>query len=588
MKDISRVKYLFLCFNMLWTQHALGQKPKINEDIRINQIGYYPEARKIAVIAENPQSQEFILLDIQNQEEIFKGVLSAPVKSLFSDKQTWIADFSSFQQSGEYCIYIANLGCSPSFRIAPQIFKQLGKASLKSYYYQRASVELTEQYAGKWARPAGHPDDKVLVHASAASTKKPEGTILSSPMGWYDAGDYNKYIVNSGITMGTLMSLFEDFPEVSRALNFSIPESTNAVPDLIDELLWNLKWMHTMQDKADGGVYHKLTTANFEGMALPHKATNQRYVVAKSTAATLDFAAVMAQASRILESYHPDLAVEYLKAAEFAWKWAEANPNVLYRQDEMNKVFQPEIQTGAYGDNSVADEWIWAACELFATTQNEAYLQRITAPESFELPSWNKVAWLGYYTLLRFENKLFQLPLELRSILKDKLMQQANAYVDFSNSGAYRSAMGKTADEFVWGSNSVAANQGISLLYAYQADGDEKYLSAALSNLDYILGKNATGYSYVTGFGHKTPQRPHHRLAEAEPEKAPLPGFIVGGPNPGQQDGCNYTSDLPDESFVDEACSYASNEIAINWNAPFAYLVNAVEFLFTQALEKDN
>ena len=80
-----------------------------------------------------------------------------------------------------------------------------------------------------------------------------------------------------------------------------------------------------------------------------------------------------------------------------------------------------------------------------------------------------------------------------------------------------------------------------------------------------MLGKTSTGYSYVTGFGYKTPKRPHHRLAEAEPEKEPLPGFIVGGPNPANKTGANYTSKIPDESYTDEACSYASNEIAINW-----------------------
>lgn len=127
--------------------------------------------------------------------------------------------------------------------------------------------------------------------------------------------------------------------------------------------------------------------------------------------------------------------------------------------------------------------------------------------------------------------------------------------------------------------NAVASNQGIVLLQEYRHSEENKYLHAALSNLDYMLGKNATGYSYVTGFGHKTLNRPHHRLAEAEPEKEPLPGFIVGGPNPGQQDGCNYSRKIPDESYTDEACSYASNEIAINWNETFAYLVNTAGFL---------
>src|SRR5690606_23356989 len=130
----------------------------------------------------------------------------------------------------------------------------------------RASMELEEEYAGAWSRPAGHPDTQVEIHTSAAGKDRPAGTFIPSPGGWYDAGDYNKYIVNSGITTGTLLSAYEDFPAYFNALELKIPESKNNLPDLLDEVLYNLRWMLSMQDPADGGVYHKLTTADFEGM----------------------------------------------------------------------------------------------------------------------------------------------------------------------------------------------------------------------------------------------------------------------------------------------------------------------------------
>jgi endoglucanase len=127
--------------------------------------------------------------------------------------------------------------------------------------------------------------------------------VISSPRGWYDAGDYNKYVVNSGITMGTLLSLYEDFPSYFENFNTNIPESNNGVPDLLDEVIWNLRWMLTMQDPADGGVYHKLTNPRFDGMVMPDAAKNPRYVVQKNTIATLDFVAVTAQSGRILKAF---------------------------------------------------------------------------------------------------------------------------------------------------------------------------------------------------------------------------------------------------------------------------------------------
>ena len=153
-------------------------------------------------------------------------------------------------------------------------------------------MPLEEKYAGKWRRSAGHPDDVVLVHASAATKERPEGAVISTPGGWYDAGDYNKYIVNSGITMGTLLSAYEDFPAYFKTLHTAIPESSDAVPDILNEVIYNLRWMLTMQDPNDGGVYNKCTNAAFDSMVMPGITKAPRYVVQKGTAATLDFAAV--------------------------------------------------------------------------------------------------------------------------------------------------------------------------------------------------------------------------------------------------------------------------------------------------------
>ena len=125
----------------------------------------------------------------------------------------------------------------------------------------------------------------------------------------------------------------------------------------------------------------------------------------------------------------------------------------------------------------------------------------------------------------------------------------------------------------------MAANQGMALIVAYKISGDKKYLRYALANLDYLLGRNGTGYSYLTGYGSKTPMHPHHRPSIADGIVEPIPGLLVGGPNPGMQDYVLVPSIIPDEAYIDDDRAYAVNEIAINWNAPFAYLVNGIEAL---------
>ena len=555
--------------------------------IRLNQIGFYPDAPKIAVITDYNNS-EFLIKSATSGEIVFKSKLSAPHKSEFSPKVTRIADFSIVTKPGIYKLNLPGQGDSYTFEIKPKIFCNLTKALIKDFYFQRMSTPLLPEYAGKWSRAAGHPDNKVIIHPAAASPNRPAGTIISCPRGWYDAGDYNKYIVNSGITMGTLLSLYEDFPACFDTLKINIPESGNGAPDLLNEIVWNLRWMLTMQDPSDGGVYNKVTNAGFDGFVMPSVATTPRYVVPKGTAATLDFAAVMAQAGRIFSNFKivfPGLSDSCMKSADKAWTWAVKNPKMAYDQNLMNKEFKPVINTGGYGDSDFSDEFIWAAAELYISTGKESYYTAYPMfPDTLmPLPSWNNVRLLGYYTLARFEKKLTNSAKKDFYALKERILRTADKMTEGVTDRAYMTIIGKSARDFIWGSNSVATNEGILLIQAYKLSKDRKYLDYALTNLDYILGRNATGYSFVTGYGHKTPMFPHHRLSEADGIADPVPGLIVGGPNPGQQDGCKtYPSNIPDESYTDSVCSYASNEIAINWNAPAAYLAGALEALYNK------
>jgi endoglucanase len=572
-----------LCISALLGAAPRVQGQHLTEAIRLNQVGFYPQAPKVAVVV-GAAAGPFYLTTPDLATTVFTGELGAQQYADLSFQQTRIADFSGFTGTGTFVVWIPALGFSHPFQIKPGVHEDVARAALKAFYYQRASTPLPPAFAGIWSRPLGHPDTEVLVHPSAASAARPAGTRISSARGWYDAGDYNKYVVNSGITLGTLLSLYEDFPAYCAGLNTHIPESTNAVPDLLDEALWNLRWLQTMQDPADGGVYHKLTNASFDGMVMPPEAKAPRYVVQKSTAATLDFAAVMAQASRVLGKFDrqlPGLADSCLRAATRAWTWAQAHPAVLYEQDKLNKQFQPAISTGTYGDGNVADELSWAAAELYATTKQDAYYKagKFSTETQLPLPSWGQVRTLASYTLARLGNDLTPLARRDAPKLKKQLLALADNLAAGAPARAYQTVMGKSAADYNWGSNANAANQGIALVQAYRLSGDRQYLLAALTNLDYLLGRNATGYCYVTGCGAHSPQHPHHRLSEADGVLAPIPGLLVGGPNPGRQDGCHYPSTLPDMAYDDEVCSYASNEIAINWNAPLVYLAAALEAL---------
>lgn len=549
--------------------------------LKVNQVGYHAEGQKVAVAEPEVKSKTFTLKDSKGRT-VWKGKAVRTAVSPFSDKTRQVVDFSKVSKPGTYTLSAGKH--KQQVIIAEKPYGDIAVAAMKSYYLQRTGMPIEEKYAGKYARPAAHPDTNVQIHPSAASPQRPAGTVIESPYGWYDAGDYNKYIVNSGFTVGTMLMAYQINKENLDKMNLNIPESGNNVPDFLDEIMYNLKWMLTMQDPADGGVYHKLTTPNFEGFIMPKDCKQQRYVVQKSTQAALDFAATMALAARIYNAYseYSEFCKEATAAAERAYAWAVKNPGVMYDQPGNNEKYDPDVATGMYDDKNAEDEFFWAATELYLTTKQTAYLAQAKAfsPKKFMLPSWGNISGLG---AMQWLNQVILGTEEAKDIctncMKKSLKAQCDKWIEEMNGSSFHSVTGNHAEDFIWASNSeMGAGRGIMLMYQYALTKDSKYRDAAMSTLDYIFGRNATGYCFVTGFGTQRVMHPHQRLSSADGITDPLPGFLIGGPNRGQQDKEHvppYPSSIPDESYMDHEGSYASNEVAINWNA---YLVNLLSW----------
>ena len=521
----------------------------------INQIGYRPSDIKELTLFEGSGDVEFV------NEKGEVAYTATPMAESYwspSGQNVQRVDFSDLRTPGLYSLKVGGETIRADLKIVDDTYENLVKASIKFFYYQRASMALEEQYAGQWKRAAGHMDTQVHLHSSTGAS----GTI-SSPKGWYDAGDYGKYIVNSGISTYTLLSLYEHFPSYFDQLKWDIP-ADGSLPDLLAEIKYNLDWMLTMQAN-DGGVYHKLTTLKFSGMVMPSEDNAARYAIGKGTAASFDFAAVMATASRVYKKFDESYANQCLQAAELAYAWGLANPNARFSNPS-------DVNTGEYGDGNFSDEKQFAASELFITTGKEEYK---LSGVSKSLPSWADVSGLATYGKATHVAEFG----DYGSAAKDSLLKVADGYANRVNTG-FGVVMG--SGDFVWGSNAVAANQGIWLLHAYYLSGDEKYYKAAVMVLDYLMGKNPLDRSFVTGLGTKTSKRPHHRPSQADDVSAPIPGMLVGGPQPNaedQKDCGDYKTGYAATTYKDDVCSYATNEVAINWNAPLAYLAGALEAL---------
>ena len=527
----------------------------------INQTGYHPENFKELTLFEGGGNVEFV--DVSGNTVLTVTPSAASTWS-GSGQSVQLVDFTELKTPGTYTVKVNGQVVRNDLKIANDAYDAVSKALLKFFYYQRASMALDEQYAGKWKRAAGHPDMGVSFHSSATGGS---GTV-DSPKGWYDAGDYGKYIVNSGISTYTLLSLYEHFPGYFDNAKWNIP-ADGSLPDLLAEIKYNLDWMLTMQ-ASDGGVYHKLTTLQFSGTVMPNEDVDTRYIIGKSSTATFDFAGVMAVASRVYRKFDASYADKMLEAAKKAYEWGSANSNVYYNQPR-------DVATGTYSDNNSSDEKEFAAAELYVTTKDAAYAS--TKAPSGSIPGWAEMSGLATYCKATHPDVFSD-----AAAAKDTLLTAADSYANRASTG-FGVPMSK--GDFYWGSNSVAANMGVWLLYAYYLTGDSKYYKSAIRTLDYLLGKNPMDMSFVTGFGTKSPMHPHHRPSQADGVNEPVPGMLVGGPQPGGEDVGSQewecrdyrVSGAPAKSYLDDECSYASNEVAINWNSPAAYLAGAIQAL---------
>lgn len=551
---------------------SVAAQPTIK--IKIDQVGYLQSAPKTAMVAARMSAGEFFVRRISDDFIEFKGKLGAPTADADSGDRVQIADFTRLEKSGEYYLDVPKVGRSWKFSIGKDVYARAFYLAMRSFYGQRCgiAVDLSPDFP-QYKSEACHL--KGAFHSSSGKTGK-----HVSAKGWHDAGDYGRYVVNSGISTGTLLWTYEIFGEKIGKINLKIPESGNGTPDILNEIRWNLDWMLAMQD-ADGGVFQKQTSENFSDFVMPEKDNSISYVIGtgeepfKSSCATADFAAVTAIAARIYKPFDKNYTEKNLTAAQNAWRWLKKNPNVLYKNPK-------GILTGEYGDKNCGDERLWASAELWRTTGDEDYRryflenyrQYKTAINSQNPPSWATVAPFALWSYALGQKNEDA----AAKAIKNDTVKAADEIVERTKRNGYQ--MSLTKDDYVWGSNAVAANYGMQLLVTNELKNDARYRRAAVENLHYLLGRNAFSLSFVTQLGENAFRNPHHRPSAADKNIEPYPGLLSGGPNRARQDPAMKKLPVnlpPAKMYLDEQDSYASNETAINWNAPLVFLLAGVQ-----------
>ncbi|MEV0450060.1 glycoside hydrolase family 9 protein [Streptomyces sp. NPDC050600] len=554
--------------------------------VRVNQVGYLPDGPKRAtVVTTATQSLTWRLRDASGTV-VASGPTVPHGADAPSGQSVQVADFSSFRSTGSgYVLAVDGSGSVP-FDIRADLYDTLRSDSMAFFHHQRSGIAIDASLVGSaYARPAGHlgvapnqGDVSVPCQATVCDyTRDVRG-------GWYDAGDHGKYVVNGGISTWLLVNSFERAERAGKeaALGDStlrVPERGNGTPDVLDEARWELDFLMRMQVPEGrpyaGMAFHKVHDAAWTGMPMrPDQDAQPRELHRPSTAATLNLAAAAAQCARVFRPYDPGYADRCLSAARRAWAAALANP----------ALYAPATDStggGAYEDARVTDEFYWAAAELYASTGESVYRDAVTSsswhtaadaftPYGF---GWADTAALGRLTLATVPNGL---PTADLTRVRASVSSAADVYL--ARMGAQGYAVPVPADGYFWGSNGEVAGDAIVMAVAGELTGDGRYRAGALETMDYLLGRNALGRSYVSGYGETPSQNQHHRFWAHQLDASlphPPAGSLAGGPNSGLQDPVaqeKLTGCAPAACYVDDIGSYSTNEVAVNWNAPLAWL----------------
>ena len=527
--------------------------------IFVNQLGYKPASIKRAVITK--ECSRFYIID--NDDKIcFEGNVTHFGTDKDSQDDVYIADFSDFNETGQYQLKTEGGEKSLIFNISENIYDNVLFETMKAFYYLRCGEELKEAYAGEFIHAACHTDKAVLHEDKNIS--------LDITGGWHDAGDYGRYVTAGACALAHLLYAYKMYPDKLASLKLNIPESSSSIPDILEECSHELEWILKMQ-RADGGVYHKATTYIHAQFVMPEDDKDTMIVFPVSSMATADLAAICAMASTIYKDFDADFSQILLNAATKSAKWLDENP------DFVGFANPDGCNTGEYGEDDDKENRFWAYAELYAATKDEYYHEKLKASmkicDSFVGLGYADVGGLGAlsYLLCNNENCLD----EIKNKFKESFINEALRLKNLADNCGYGVAM--STEHYTWGSNMNLLKHGMIFAIADYLENDTRFLPYATLQADYLLGVNATGFSYVTGSGEFCCEQPHLRPAYADGIERCIPGMVSGGPNRTPQDIdasiLIKEGTPPMKCFVDDVGCYSLNEITIYWNSPAVFLL---------------
>ncbi len=551
--------------------------------IKVDQFGYLPSATKVAVIS-NPQvgynaNQSFTpggtyqVREWSSGDTVFSGSPQIWNKNMThsqSGDKGWWFDFSSVTTAGTYYLYDTERNVrSYEFDIRDDVYNDVLKAATRMFYYNRSGIAKVAPYAESGWRYNGAAFQQQDSNCRYYLTPNDASSAKNLDGGWFDAGDYNKYVTfqYAGRAVHDLLWAYRENPTVFGD-NWNIPESGNGIPDVLDELKWELDWLMKMNN-ADGSTHIKMGSIdhNQNNQAPPDaNTTYPRYYGKVCSSASISVAGMFAHAAKVFQDI-PGMsgyAQELRSRAETSWNYVL--PALNNNQLDTNC----DDQTIKSGDadetvNMQREYAVAAAIHLFELTGKNTYNQYIINNTNDVAEQLN--SYWGYYRMPVNDALLLYTTLANNSIsnqIKNSIQQGVNvnsddAYGFNADADLYRTNL----PFYDWGSNrqigAIGALNQLLIKYGVNPDKHADYELRTNEMAHYIHGVNPQGKTYLSNMydygGDNCANEIYHEWFkhgtewdDALTSTGPAPGYLAGGANqnfPCQDCGYQFTVPLP-------------------------------------------
>ena len=538
-------------------------------EIKVNQVGYYKDAQKIAVVSGLEgkltvnENTGFSVVKIADNQVAFEGkLMKVSDFDYASGEEIYTADFTDLQENGKYYIKLddQNIEQSLTFEIAEKLYDDLLVDSARYFLYQRSGIELKEEFAPDYPHPLWHGN--VTQSRLESDSKK----TYDASGAWYDAGEFGKYITNVACASMEMLWAYEMFPEVFKDNQFNIPESGNGIPDILDEIKIGLDFVLNMQDEATGGFYHRAV--------MPEQKFPDSYYVVQDkllpTSVAADATAILAQAYTSLKEFDKEYANICLESAKRGWVYLVAHPEVVECNND-----------GPYTVNVDDSNRLWAAAALFRATGEEEYnvyfLDNFNQHEeilrSFVPGSsphyWGYVTMPAFFTYLTADGS----DARVKEWFSEKYKGWFEREIEIYNQNPWKNSLYLGPDKysrFYWGSNSIAMSVSLDMIVGSKILGwyDDKVEDLALGNLNYVLGLNPLRKSFVTGYGEDSSSTMFSKWYSEDGKTGVPKGYLVGGANAVEGKGI---SRFDAKCYIEHSNDWGSNENCNNWNAELVF-----------------